>query len=580
MTLVPLCLTIIGMEQAANKVRRASIYPTHPQIAQPYVISAQEMRDLDRVAMQEGGIPGTVLMENAGRAVADVVLGVYGSPHKARRRVAVVCGAGNNGGDGFVVARLLRLAGYEVSIFIATAPQKITGDALIHYNLLRQFPIPILTAQNEPNGDLATSEFQGYGLIIDALLGTGLNSAPIGTYAHCIEQINIAHSKGVPVVAIDIPSGVAADTGATPGSAVHADHTVTFAFAKRGHFLFPGAAHVGKLHLSDIGWNWKQPETTPKLFLTGCTQHKSWQSWRRFMEPRAAETNKSDYGHVGIVAGSRGMVGASALAAKAAQRCGTGLVTMLTTASAQSTLALKLDEQMTVGLPEEEGSLSSEGWEQLAKFLPKADVLCVGPGLTTAPQTVGFVHRIVREAQVPIVLDADGLNAIAMAPELCRERASTTDYPLILTPHPGEAARLLGTSIPEVQSDRIEAVYQLAKRYQATVVLKGRYSLIADCNGTVGINRTGNPGMATGGMGDTLTGILGGLLARYFASCNRQVDGNLTDVPLHDIVSLGVHLHGIAGDLAADCLGETALIASDVIHHLPDAIQLLEDTLC
>jgi NAD(P)H-hydrate epimerase len=302
----------------------------------------------------------------------------------------------------------------------------------------------------------------------------------------------------------------------------------------------------------------------------------------RLLRKRKGETNKGDYGHVGVVAGSRGMAGAPSLVARGAQRVGAGLVTVLAPESVQPTIGAKLDEQMTIPLPERDGAVSGEAFAEIARFAEKATLLCLGPGLTTEPEASALALRLLVEIPKPLVLDADGLNALAKSPETALKRPDDPRAPLVLTPHPGEAARLLGTSIADVQSNRIESARELARRYRATVVLKGRHSLIADPQGNIVINTSGNPGMASGGMGDTLTGILGGLLAQAIAPLRANEDENTfrtEAVPPLEVVALGVFLHGLAGDLAAAAHGEAGLVAGDLIDHLPAAHRLLEEKL-
>ena len=569
------------------------------------VVTAQQMRDMDRRASEEFGIPGVVLMENAGRAVADVLMREFG-PMRGKRAV-VFCGPGNNGGDGFVIARYLHLAGADCTLLFVGEAEALKADAHTHYELARRLELNFLPPGQEAARDalLARADF-----VIDALLGTGVKSAPRAEIAAQIEAINTA---SCPVIAVDIPSGVDADTGATPGAAIRATHTITFAYPKLGLLLFPGAEHVGKLHVADIGFDWSkvvpdasaeptirmqfalEPEAVAsggKGFLSGDKRklggdlhglvfgtRVDFGMANRLLQKRKGETNKGDYGHVGVVAGSRGMAGAPALAARGAQRVGAGLVTVLAPAEVQPTIGAKLDEQMTIPLPEKSGAVSGEAFAEVARFAEKATVLCVGPGLTTEPEAVTLVHRLLVEIAKPLVLDADGLNALAMSPQTAQARPDDPRAPLVLTPHPGEAARLLGTSIADVQSNRIASARELARRYRATIVLKGRHSLTADPQGNVILNTSGNPGMASGGMGDTLTGILGGLLAQAVAPLRHIEDSNTfrtEAIPPLEVVALGVFLHGLAGDLAASTHGEAGLVAGDLIDHLPAALRLLE----
>ncbi|MCW3055772.1 MAG: carbohydrate kinase, YjeF related protein [Chthonomonadales bacterium] len=570
------------------------------------VVTAQQMRDMDRRASEEFGIPSVVLMENAGRAVVEAVQRECGSLHG--KRALVFCGPGNNGGDGFVIARYLHLAGAECTLLFVGTPEKLKADACTHYELTCRLKLNFLSAGQVVERDalLARTDF-----VIDALLGTGVKSAPRAEIAAQIEAINTATC---PVFAVDIPSGVDADTGEMPGAAVKATHTVTFAYPKLGLLLFPGAEHVGKLHIADIGFDWSKlpptdlaeptievqfaldPDTFPRSRegalsrgpmrphgdFRGLSSGTSFDFGKanRLLRKRKGETNKGDYGHVGIVAGSRGMAGAPSLVARGAQRVGAGLVTVLAPSSVQPTIGAKLDEQMTIALPERDGAVSGEAFAEVSRFAEKATVLCVGPGLTTEPEAIALVHRLLVEIPKPLVLDADGLNALAQSPEIALKRPDNPRAPLVLTPHPGEAARLLGTSVADVQSNRITSARELARRYRAIVVLKGRHTLTADPQGNVILNTSGNPGMASGGMGDTLTGIVGGLLAQAIAPlrANMNEETFRTEaIPPLEVVALGVFLHGLAGDLAAAAQGEAGLVAGDLIDHLPAAHRLLEE---
>jgi NAD(P)H-hydrate epimerase len=550
------------------------------------VVSTEQIRELDRRAIEEAGIPGVVLMENAGAAVVELIEREYGSA--SGKCAAVFCGPGNNGGDGFVIARRLMLSGALVDVYCEDStlePGRVKADAAAHLQALQSVGYKRGSLPIDKGASTGLTKYRTfYDFVVDALLGTGIKSAPRGWIADAIDVVN---ALDCPVVAVDIPSGVDADSGGVPGAAVWADWTVTFACPKVGLFLHPGYERVGQLHVSDIGFPWESlsPQrlelgAAPNISLLGCTSSRISAAitcsrsllepagWETLLQKRQPETNKGDYGHVGIIAGSRGMTGAAALSARAAQRAGAGLVTVLTAASAQPIVAGKLDEQMTVALPEADGALAEAALDPIIEFARKADVLCIGPGLSTRPETVLLVKNLVRSCDVPIVLDADGLNAIAMNPDAALERKTNLQSPLIMTPHPGEAARLLGTTVAEIQADRIGSARRIADRYHATVVLKGRYSLIADPDGSVCINTTGNPGMATGGMGDTLTGIIGSLVAQDLAS--RTVpDRERTSIL--SAVALGVHLHGIAGDIAADARGEAGIVAGDVIDCLPAA---------
>ena len=306
--------------------------------------------------------------------------------------------------------------------------------------------------------------------------------------------------EGVEVYSVDVPTGIDATTGATGTSVVRAKHSITFSFPKIGMFLPPASESIGKRHCSQIGFDWASVAAQSGMDRVEILDETPRPEWKQRFSPRKQESNKGDFGHVAILAGSRGMVGAAALVARAAQRSGAGLVTLLTAESAQMSLAIKLDEQMTLPLPEKNGAVSLEAFDQILDFAKRATCFCIGPGLTASPEISLLIRRLLRELRLPVVLDADGLNALATGSNGATEPFEPTEVPLILTPHPGEAARLLDCTTEAIQEDRLSAVLRLAERYQATVLLKGRYTLISDPSGKILINTTGNPGMAAGGM--------------------------------------------------------------------------------
>lgn len=512
------------------------------------IVTTDQIRDLDRRAMIEGAIPGVVLMENAGRAVFTFAVEHYGSLHG--KSVEVACGTGNNGGDGFVIARYLHLMGADVTLTVCGDPDKIRGDARTHYAILSNLGI----RPQEPPG--------APDLIFDALLGTGFTGMPREEMAQAIQRIN---ARGCPVIAVDIPSGVHADTGETPGDAVRAAQTVTFAYPKRGMFLPPGADLVGELIVRDIGFDWEslKPETEDRWLRP--------ETLRCLLPRRPREGHKGDFGHLLIVGGSWGMSGAPTMTARAALRAGAALVTVAVPQSVLPMVAARLDEAMTVGVPEASGVFGAQSFERVQEAAEKCDALCIGIGAGQQPDTQAFLLRLAREVEKPLVLDADALNALALHPKALFGRT----LPTILTPHPGECARLLNRSTAAVQADRRSAVVGAAEKFGAVVVLKGARTLVAsppdpaleaagEESRFVAYNTSGNPGMATGGSGDTLTGILGALLVQRYAP-----------ISAFDAACLGVYLHGAAGDLAAQT-GQIGRVAGDIAEHLPQAILNLQ----
>ncbi len=549
-----------------------------------YAVTASQIRELDRQAVEVFGIPSLALMENAGRAVFETMHEAF-SPLKDKR-ILVLCGSGNNGGDGYVLARLLLLEGVQISVGYVDPPK--SEDAEIHFKALKNVLTHSKTKKTvlkkvDPKLPLS-EQFGNMDIIVDALMGTGFAGVPRASISNTIRQIN---ESGLPVISIDVPSGINSDSGAIPGEAVSATHTVTLAYPKIGLYLPPASNFAGRIYSDSIGFDWELTEFARDLILLPNFnlldngrkiefQTNAGTIWREILLKRLPESNKGDFGHIAILAGSRGMVGAPALTARAAQKIGTGLVTLLSPQSAQSILAAKLDEQMTISLLEKNGSLALTAFDEIMEFAKKATLFCIGPGMTTNSETVKVIQRLLKELELPIVLDADGLNALALDPKCLEGRTDDPAAPLILTPHPGEAARLLGCSISEVQSDRIKSVRELASRFRATVLLKGRHTLISSQDGIVYVNRTGNPGMAAGGMGDALTGIVGGLAAQTIARFKKN--SKSFPPPVH-CVALGACLHGLSGDLAIEGVSEIGVSASDVINKLPFARKLLEESL-
>jgi ADP-dependent NAD(P)H-hydrate dehydratase / NAD(P)H-hydrate epimerase len=513
------------------------------------VTTAAEMRELDRLAIETYGMPGVVLMENAGAQVARVLWQEY--EDLQRRRVAVMCGRGNNGGDGFVIARYLHNRGVPVHVFIIGEPGDIRGDAGVHLDMLRRTGMAPEVVNTSESAQAVGARLADYDLLIDALLGTGLKAEVSGVFQLIIAAMNAA---GRAIVAVDIPSGLSADAGTLLGDHVRADLTVTMALPKRGLLLYPAAEHVGRLVVVDIGF----PAAVREHAAVRCHTLEA-DAVAAQLQVRAPDTHKGTYGHVLIVAGGPGKTGAGALASMAALRTGAGLASFALPHSLNNAMEAKLTEVMTIPLPESEpGVLGGEAAKRLMEWLEGKSALILGPGIGTHPETVRCVHEILRRVRIPVVLDADGLNALATEP------ASVGDIqaPLVLTPHPGELARLRRTTTAEIQANRLPAAQETAGAYKAVVVLKGAHTIVAEPEGRLYINLSGNPGMATAGSGDVLSGMIGALLGQgYTPSVAAQV---------------AVYTHGLAGDLAAAALGERSLIAGDLIEALPSAFRQLE----
>jgi NAD(P)H-hydrate epimerase len=506
------------------------------------------MRAVDRRAITELGIAGATLMENAGRGAADVIADRFPAlvPRERRSRpVLVVCGKGGNGGDGFVVARTLRRRGLNVRVLLAFAPAEIRGDAALKLAALRRAGIrPGLLGDRDFERALAEAS-----VVVDALLGTGTRGAPSDAVANAIEAIN---RSGRPVVALDIPSGLDADRGSASPATVRASVTVTFAGLKRGLLLSPGAELAGDVHVVSIGVPAGEVARGVTTFLLECADIAP------HFPPRPRDAHKGTYGHLLLVAGSLGKTGAAALAAMAALRSGTGLVTVATPESQQPIVAGLVREPMTLSLAETPArTVAAAAHPSVVEAALSRDALAIGPGLGLEAETQDVVRRLTRDLQRPMAIDADGLTALAGHLELLRQAPA----PRCLTPHPGEMARMLGVKIGAVQDDRIETLRTFATAYRVHCVLKGAASVMGVPDGRVFLNPTGNPGMASGGTGDVLTGIVGGFLAR----------GMEPAVAL----TAAVYLHGLAGDIAAARVGQEALVAGDVIEALPAAFAAL-----
>ena len=512
------------------------------------IVTAAEMRAIDRATSERFGVPSLTLMENAGSAVAERVLAHYG----AAQKVVVFCGKGNNGGDGFVAARCLHQRGKTVQVILLADPAELRGDAAVMFGKL---PTAATVVRSSEDWKIERVRLGlPADLYLDAILGTGFKPPVSGLYADAIAMLN---ASTAPVVAVDIPSGADADAmgqqqASQPdptGIIARADSIVTFTAPRPAHIF--SSLTTGPTCVAEIG----SPEEAivSSLQLNVITAR----GFGPLIEPRKAESNKGNYGHVLVVGGSLGKAGSVAMAGMAALRAGAGLATIATAKSVLSTVAGFHPELMTEPLAEtSEGTISASARERLGGLVKGKTVLAIGPGISRFPETSELVRTLVSKSEVPIVLDADGLNAF----EGRTEQLSGKGRVLVITPHPGEMARLCGSTIADVQKDRLGVARRFAREHDLVVVLKGHRTLVVRPDGEAWVNTTGNPGMSTGGTGDILTGMVSGMLAQH------PKDAVLA-------VCAAVHLHGFAGDVMRESVGEHSMVATDLLKGLPEAFR-------
>lgn len=514
------------------------------------VATATAMRNIDQRTIETYKVPGIVLMENAGLQLLRIMQEQW--PDLERRHVAIVTGRGNNGGDGFVLARHLWHRGVRVQVILLASGRSLRGDARRAYAMARAYGVPMMPCTTIRTWRRASRVLRDTSIVVDAILGTGVQRPATDVYAHAIETINALEK---PIVAVDIPSGLSANQGEPLGPHIHATHTVTFALPKRGLLLYPAAAAAGVLHTVDIGIPRSAVEAED--IRVAVLEERD---IRTALPVQRPDAHKGSHGHLLVVAGSCGKSGAAALASQAALRAGAGLVTLALPASLNLAMEARLTEVMT--LPVAEGptvDLASTAIPKLCKFLQKAQALVLGPGLGTHPETIACVHALLRHTKVPVVLDADGLNSLVANRQVLQECTA----PVIMTPHPGEMARLLDVTPAAVQSQRLDIALGFVRQYQIYLILKGARTVIYTPDGYRWINPTGNPALATAGTGDVLAGTIGALLCQGLE-------------PLH-AAQCGVYLHGLAGDRIRDRLGPTGLIASDVVEELPFARRAVQE---
>lgn len=518
------------------------------------VATAVAMRNIDQRTIETYRVPGIVLMENAGLALFHKLQALW--PDLGQRHVTILTGAGNNGGDGFILARHLWHRGTDVLVVMLTASGRLRGDARRAYEMARAYGVPLVTATTRQAWSRTAPILQQTSLIVDAMLGTGLQRPASGLYADVIADVNEVQT---PTVAVDIPSGLAADHGRMPGPHICADHTVTFALPKRGLLTYPAAAAAGTLHIVDIGI----PRAAVEAEDIDVTMLQE-PHVRQALPQRQPNAHKGSHGHVLIVAGSTGKSGAGVLASQSSLRGGAGLVTLAVPASLNPVMETQLTEVMTLPVAESpNGAMAASALDTIEAFLPNANALVIGPGLGVDPETMELVHSLLQRSAVPIVLDADGLNLVAAHPQVLQD----AQVPLILTPHPGELSRLLKCAAADIQANRLDVALDFVQETRVHLILKGAHTVIYAPDGNRWINCTGNPAMATAGTGDVLAGLLGALLGQ--------------GLPPLQAAQCGVYLHGLAGDRVCEHLGDTGLIATDLINELPHTLQTVrQGTVC
>ncbi len=505
------------------------------------IVTAAEMRAIDRATTERFGVPSHTLMENAGAAVADYAL----SRHAAAGRIVVFCGKGNNGGDGLVAARRLHQAGKRVEVILLANPDELRGDAAMMFGKL-SVPAMALLSSEEFRSDRVQLALHA-DLYLDAILGTGFKPPVSGLYADAIAIMNASEA---PVIAVDIPSGADADAMTTQtGIIARADAIVTFTAPRPAHVF--SLLTTGQTVVAEIG--------SPEEAIVSALQLNviTARDLAGLIGLRPAESNKGSYGHVLVVGGSRGKAGAAAMAGISVLRAGAGLSTVATPESVLGTAAGFHPELMTEPLPETDaGTISTDAQVQIEELAKGKSVIGIGPGISRHPQTSELVCSLVAKVQTPMVVDADGLNAFEGRTRELNGEGRT----LVITPHPGEMARLAGLSIADVQKDRLAVARKFAREHQLIVVLKGHRTLVVRPDGEAWANTTGNPGMATGGTGDILTGIAAGMMAQH------------TKDELVAVLA-AVHLHGLAGDVMRESVGEHSLVATDLLQGLPEAFR-------
>jgi len=512
------------------------------------VVTSQQIREIDRKAIEENNLSGLILMENAGLRIFQSLKNIY--PDLRLKKTIIFTGSGNNGGDGFVVARHLYNYGVKVKVFLLAPFNKIKGEAEENLNIITKMRVELIKTETTKLEEIQRA-IQNSDLIIDAILGTGLQGKVTGLKAKIIDLINIANKE---VVAIDVPSGLDTDTGKIEGPCIKAAHTVTLALPKIGLLIFPGASYAGKVTVEDIG--------IPSYLLKNNkikTNMVTKEIVKQLIPFRATYSHKGSFGKVLILAGSVGMTGAAYLSSEAAMRSGAGIVVLGTPRSLNSIMEVKLTEVITLPLAEtEKQSLGEEAEETISKLMKNYSVLGIGPGISRQAETQRLVRKVIEKSNIPLVVDADAIYALSEDLAILEK----TKTPLVITPHPGEMAKLINKDIDFILNNQLDITREIAQKFGIVVVLKGARTIIANKEGETYINVGDNSGMATGGSGDVLAGIICSLIAQGVDNFSAAI--------------IGVYIHSLAGDLARGIKGERGMIASDILSQVPQAFLNLE----
>ncbi len=509
------------------------------------IVSVREMREIDRGAIKELGIPGVVLMENAGQSVVSAMEDFFGLENV--RKVTVVCGKGNNGGDGFVVSRCLTNQKINVDTYIVGDISSFAGDAKRNLDIIKGLGLKPKVLRNRSDLRKLRLSLSDSDIVVDAIFGTGFSGRISGIGEKVVKEMN---QSGLNIVSVDTPSGVDSNNGNISGEAVKADLTVTMGLPKTGQFLYPARHYVGELYVADIGF----PEQVIED-VDPCGTLVDDEMLRRFIPWRPPNLHKGAFGRLLIVAGSTGMTGAAAMSATSALRAGAGLVYLVIPEHLNSILETKCTETITIPVPQTiDGSISLNAYKEIMDLVSKVDVMAIGPGMSQNQETMGLVRRIVKNAEIPILIDADGINALVGYTEILKKRKR----PTIITPHPGEMSRLINISAEEIERNKIGISKKYASRWGVILVLKGAPTIISEQGGAFWLNPNVNSGLATAGSGDVLTGLIIGFLAQR-------------TTPLAAAVS-GVYIHSCAGEILKEKMGEHSIIAGDLIDVIPSAI--------